>query len=405
MLKRWCGHRDMFMLYGTEHAMERGHVFDQLRLEASLPAHSRVLLVDDSPFIRELVGEQLRESGWTMALAGSGVEALDIIRTWHPDVVICDMHMPEMAGLEVIGEIRSIDDTLPVVVLSRDDDLHAVLRAVRQGAFDYVIKGGPDIRPLNAALERAVAHGRLARENHRLTRALTDANEALELRLQELDEKHRLLEQAQERSEALLRNILPHAIVERLKEDDGAIAERFSEVTVLFADIVGFTRLAVDRNPIELVGILNEIFSRFDALVERYGLEKIKTIGDAYMAASGLPSPRLDHAEAAADMALDMLRVVDEVRRRDDISVGVRIGMNSGPVVAGVIGTKKFSYDVWGDTVNVASRMEALGIPGQVQITDEVHRRLHGAFILESRGTLDVKGKGKIASWFLKRRK
>jgi adenylate cyclase len=309
--------------------------------------------------------------------------------------------MPDMEGLEVMRRIRALDPTLPVVVLSGDADLSAVLGAVRQGAFDYVVKDGSDIRPLQAAIERAVAHARLARENLRLTYARQRANEELEARVCELDEKRRLLEQAQAQSEALLRNILPDVIVERLKEDDQAIADGFSEVTVLFADIVGFTRLAADRTPIDIVALLNEIFSRFDHLVEEHGLEKIKTIGDAYMAASGLPVPRPDHAEAAANMALGMLRVIAALQPQIGAPVGVRIGMHSGPVVAGVIGTKKFIYDIWGDTVNVASRMEACSVPGRIQITDETRARLGRGYRVEERGLIEVKGKGTIRTWFL----
>lgn len=369
------------------------------------PTAARVVLVDDSRLILELLGERLQEAGWHVRLATKGSEALEIIRAWSPDVVVCDLHMPEMEGLEVMRRIHAIDHTLPVVVLSGDADLSAVLGAVRQGAFDYVVKDGADIRPLHAAIERAAMHARLARENLRLTRALQQANEELETRVRELDEKHRLLEQAQAQSEALLRNILPEVVVERLKEDDQVIADGFAEATVLFADIVGFTRLAADRTPIAMVELLNEIFSRFDHLVEQYGLEKIKTIGDAYMAASGLPVPRPDHAEAAASMALDMLRVITELRTQIGEPVGVRIGMHSGPVVAGVIGTTKFIYDVWGDTVNVASRMEACGVPGRIQVTDQTRVRLARSYMLEERGLIEVKGKGRIRTWFLTGRK
>ena len=376
------------------------------RIQAPIETHdtppsARVVLVDDSWLILELIGEQLQEAGWQVRLATRGSEALTIIRAWPPDAVVCDLHMPEMEGLEVMRRIHTSDPTLPVVVLSGDADLSAVLGAVRQGAFDYVLKDGADIRPLQAALGRAAMHARLARENLRLTGALQQANDELETRVRELDEKHRLLEQAQAQSEALLRNILPDVVVARLKEDDQVIADGFAEATVLFADIVGFTRLAADRTPIAMVELLNEIFSRFDHLVEQYGLEKIKTIGDAYMAASGLPVPRPDHAEAAASLALDMLRVIAELRTQIGEPVGVRIGMHSGPVVAGVIGTKKFIYDVWGDTVNVASRMEACGVPGRIQVTDQTRVRLEHLYMLEERGLIEVKGKGRIRTWFL----
>lgn len=360
-----------------------------------------MILVDDSSLVRDAIGAQLDALGWEVRSVAGGEAALAMARVWMPDAVVCDLHMPGMAGLEVIRELRRIDRNLPVVILSNDDELTAVLGAVRRGAFDYVIKHDHDSRALEAALERAVAHARLARENLRLTQELERANTELEARVRELHEQHGLLEQARARSDALLRNILPDPIAERLMRQSRAIADGFDEVTVLFADIVGFTRLAAGHTPLEIVVLLNEIISRFDELTERHGLEKIKTMGDAYMAAAGLPVPRADHAEAAADMALDMLRVVEAAREGAWSSLEVRIGLHSGPVVAGVIGTKKFSYDVWGDTVNVASRMEASSVPGRVQVTDETRRRLAGKFALEPRGPIAVKGKGQIHTWFL----
>ncbi len=364
-----------------------------------------MILVDDSPIVRDVIGEQLGEDGWEVRCASGGLEALDLVRAWPPDVLVCDLHMPDMGGFEVLRAVHKIDRTIPVVVLSGDDDLGAVLQAVRQGAFDYVVKQGDELGALEASIERAVAHGRLARENQRLTRALGQANRALEDRVRELRDQHRLLAEEQERSALLLRNILPDAVASRLLVEGQRVADGFTEVTVLFADLVGFTRLAAMRTPIEVVDILNEIVSRFDGLVAHHGLEKIKTIGDAYMAAAGLPTPRSDHAVAAAHMALDMLQVVHDWRAGSGIHLGLRIGMHSGPVVAGVIGTKKFSYDVWGDTVNLASRMESSSEPGRIQVTEETRRYLLEEFALEERGLVDIKGKGLLQTWFVVGRK
>lgn len=210
---------------------------------------------------------------------------------------------------------------------------------------------------------------------------------------------------AQEQSDRLLLNILPQAIAERLKQQQQIIADSFDEVTVLFADIVDFTQLSARISPSELVKRLNEIFSTFDRLTQHHGLEKIKTIGDAYMVVGGLPTPRPDHAEAIAQMALDMQQEIHRFKRDDGESFVIRIGINSGSVVAGVIGLNKFIYDLWGDTVNIASRMESQGIPGCIQVTTATYERLSGKFIFEERGVLHVKGKGEMNTYFLKGRK
>jgi urea transport system substrate-binding protein len=207
---------------------------------------------------------------------------------------------------------------------------------------------------------------------------------------------------AQEQSDRLLLNILPEAIAKRLKQDENTIADSFEEVTVLFADIVSFTQLSSHISPHELVKQLNEIFSTFDRLAQRHGLEKIKTIGDAYMVVGGLPTPRADHAEAIAKMALDMQREIHRFKRDDGEPFHIRIGISSGPVVAGVIGLNKFIYDLWGDTVNIASRMESQGIPDYIQVTAATYERLRHQFQFEERGIIQIKGKGEMLTYFLK---
>jgi adenylate cyclase len=216
-----------------------------------------------------------------------------------------------------------------------------------------------------------------------------------------LDRAHRLLQVERAKSERLLLNVLPQSIAERLKEREDVIADAFSHVTVLFADIVGFTPYAERFPPDMSVQTLNELFSDFDALVKRGGLEKIKTIGDAYMVAGGLPEPRPDHAEAIAEMGLEMLEAAAHRTLRDGVPIRLRIGIDSGPVVAGVIGQRKFSYDLWGDTVNTASRMESHGVPGRIQVTERVRGLLGDRFVFRERGTIEVKGKGPMRTYFL----
>jgi adenylate cyclase len=209
------------------------------------------------------------------------------------------------------------------------------------------------------------------------------------------------LRQEQARAERLLLNILPRSIADRLKAETRTIADQFGSASILFADVVDFTPLAEQLPPTEVVGVLDQLFSHFDLLAERHGLEKIKTIGDCYMVAAGVPSPRPDHARAVALMALDMqsaMRSVDEVGQ---LGLALRVGINSGPVVAGVIGRKRFLYDLWGDAVNTASRMESHGSSGRIQITRATKELLEDEFICEPRGTIPVKGKGEIEAWYL----
>lgn len=212
----------------------------------------------------------------------------------------------------------------------------------------------------------------------------------------------RLVERARAETDALLRNILPDSVADRLKERPGElVADAHDEVSVLFADISGFVALARRLGPAKVVNLLNDIVSEFDRLAARHGVEKIKTIGDAYMAVAGLPEPAEDHAERLARMALDMLATVERVRTDTELSLHMRIGMASGPVLAGVIGTRKFSYDVWGDTVNMAARMENLGAPGRIHICPRCRERLQETFEAESRGLTDIKGVGQQETWFL----
>lgn len=210
---------------------------------------------------------------------------------------------------------------------------------------------------------------------------------------------------AEQKRDELLLNILPQPIAVRLQESAQVIADSFSDVSVLFADLVGFTDFASNQTPKVLVEVLNQIFSEFDQLSKQHGLEKIKTIGDAYMVVGGLPIQREDHAEAIASMALDMHIALQRFNAKNQQNFRLRIGINTGPVVAGVIGLTKFIYDLWGDTVNVASRMESTGIPGETQVTSIVYERLKEKFVFQKRGIVQIKGKGEMSTYLLQHRK
>jgi adenylate cyclase len=219
-----------------------------------------------------------------------------------------------------------------------------------------------------------------------------------------LADEHRKLLVERARSERLLLNVLPGSIAERLKEGERTIADN-SVATVVFADLVGFTAFAHERPPEQVVQLLNEVFTWLDDLADRFGLEKIKTIGDAYMAVAGLPTQRTDHVAAAAEMALTLIETTPSLPSDDSAPLRMRVGIDTGPVVAGVIGHRKFSFDLWGDTVNTASRMETTGEPGRIQVTRQVVDALQDDYYFEPRGQIQVKGKGLMETWFLLSRK
>ncbi len=210
------------------------------------------------------------------------------------------------------------------------------------------------------------------------------------------------LEDARQRADSLLLNILPAPIAMRLKQNPGTIADGYDEVTVLFADIVNFTKLSADADPVDVVAFLNTIFSEFDELALKHGLEKIKTIGDAYMVAGGLPTPRPDHCQAVVAFGLDMLQAVKQCTAWHGEPVHLRVGVNTGPVVAGVIGRHKFIYDLWGDAVNIASRMESKGVPDVIQVTGAVKERLAGRYVFEERPAMTIKGRGEMVTYLLR---
>jgi class 3 adenylate cyclase len=246
--------------------------------------------------------------------------------------------------------------------------------------------------------------GRIVEQNKKLEEYGRELEAKVAQRTSQLELATKEARAAMEKSDRLLLNILPEPIADRLKKGQITIADKFPEATVLFADIVGFTEISSSVPPEELVRMMNVIFSAFDRLTEKHGLEKIKTIGDAYMAVGGVPVPDASHAEAAAEMALDMTELMERFATERGMPLSLRIGVNTGPVVAGIIGEKKFIYDLWGDTVNTASRMESHGVPGAIHVAEPTYKLLKDDYVFESRGSIPVKGKGEMKTYLLVRR-
>jgi class 3 adenylate cyclase len=312
----------------------------------------------------------------------SGRKALDLLAHENFDLILLDLLMPEMNGIEVLEHLKR-DERLhgvPVIMISGLSESEAVIRCIEAGAEDYLPK------PFNLVLLRARINACLER-----------------MRWREREQNYlSRLKAERDRSEALLRNILPEPIVQRLNAGELTIADSFSDVSILFADLVNFTAAAARMTPERLVGKLNRIFTGFDKLAMQFGVEKIKTIGDAYMAVAGLPEPRPDHAEAVAHFAVGMLDVIAEENATDSATpFELRVGIHTGPVVAGVIGRHKFIYDVWGDTVNIASRLESTGLPGRIHISEVTQRSLVGRFHVEPRGLVELAGRGSATAFFL----
>lgn len=253
-------------------------------------------------------------------------------------------------------------------------------------------------------LEQTVASSPII-EVDRLADAFNSMATQLQQSFEELEQRVERrtaeLRKEKERSELLLLNILPSRVADQLKDSNESPAEQFEEATILFADIVGFTSLAAQLEPLELINCLNQVFSTFDRLAEKHHLEKIKTIGDAYMVVGGVPVPQSNHAESVADMALEMRSSMAHALGPLGERLEIRIGINTGPVIAGVIGTKKFIYDLWGDAVNIASRMESHGVPGSIQVTDSTYERLKDRYHFEERGSIHIKGRGEMNTYWL----
>jgi len=366
----------------TSHHSLMSEVISSMGETENKQGSARLLVVDDKASNRDFLSRRLRKQGFSVNVAEHGQQALDMLCEQHYDLILLDIIMPELNGYQTLEALKSdgkLKD-IPVIMISALDEIDSVVKCIEMGAEDYLQK------PFNQII---------------LTTKITATLERNWLRARE-QEYHETLKHEQEKTERLLLNILPESIAKRLKNGENSIVDSFDEVTVLFADIVKFSEMSATMPPEKVVEKLNTIFLNFDLLTESHGLEKIKTIGDAYMLAGGMPDPHPKHVKTVANIALKMQQSIDQMNQADGGDLSIRIGIHTGSVVAGVIGKHKFSYDLWGDAVNVASRMDTHGLPGFIQISDAVYQRIKGEnFVFDKREPIDVKGQGIMQTYFI----
>ena len=348
---------------------------------------AKILVVDDQPANVLLLERMLGGAGYTSVTSTLDPRAVRALHEQHRfDLILLDLQMPGMDGFQVMEGLKAIETAgyLPVLVITAQPD-HK-LRALRAGAKDFISK------PFEVAEVLTRVHNML--EVRLLHVEIRRKNEELKTLFDQVVAERKL-------SERLALHVPPDSIAARLQARPDVTPDSFADVTVVIADIVGLAELTPTVSPEQLALLVDEIFTGFDGLAQARGLKKIKTLGNSYMAAAGVPVPATDHATRAAHLSLDMVDAMDRFNARRGHSLQVRIGIASGAVVAGVIGKRLYLYDVWGDAVNVASRMESHGVAGRVQVSESTRELLGKPFLLEARGALEVEGKGEMKTWFV----
>lgn len=347
-----------------------------------------VLVVDDNEGNRDVLSRRLLRDGCEVMLAEGGRQALRMMRRYNFDLILLDIMMPEMDGFTVLEAIKS--DTalrhLPVIMITAVDETESIVRCIELGADDYLFKPfNPTLlrARVNALLERKQLRDQELERTHALEKALTD------------------VETQRKKAESLLLNILPHSVAEELHAQGSVQPMYFEDVTIVFADFVGFT-LSVEQLPAEeLVQLLHEYFTAFDTIIGRYGMEKLKTIGDCYMFSGGLPARNPAHPVDALLAAFEMIQVTRDKAKTGPVDWQLRIGVHTGPVVAGVVGIHKFAFDIWGDAVNLSSRMESSGAPGRINISFNTYSRVKDFFACEKRGRIKIKDGREVDMYFV----
>jgi class 3 adenylate cyclase len=366
-----------------------------------------VLYVDDEENNLNSFRAALRRN-YNIFTALSGDEGMKVLSGHDIHVVVTDQRMPNMTGVQFLQHIPEDQDNIRII-LTGFSDIESIIEAINTGqVYRYITKPW-DKDELKITIDNAIETVMLRRNNKQLIHELQLNNEQLEEkvreRTREIEKQKEIIELAKAESDSLLLNILPDEIAEELKRFGKSYARKHEQVTVIFADIKGFTAIAEKLTPVKLVTQLDEVFGAFDNIIAKYGMEKIKTIGDAYMCACGLPQPVPDNAIKAVSAALDMQHFVADFGQANKIqdlpTFEVRIGIHTGPLVAGVVGSKKFAYDIWGDAVNLAAQMEQHGEAGKVNISAATYELVKGRFNCVDRGKIVTKSKGDVEMYFV----
>jgi class 3 adenylate cyclase/ActR/RegA family two-component response regulator len=366
-----------------------------------------VLYVDDEENNLNSFRAALRRN-YNIYTALSGEEGMHILEKNDIHVIVTDQRMPNMTGVQFLQHIPEDQDNIRII-LTGFSDMESIIEAINTGqVYRYITKPW-DKDELKITIDNAIETVMLRRNNKHLIHELKEHNEQLEEkvreRTKEIETQKELIESAKAQSDALLLNILPEEIADELKKFGKSFARKHDQVSVLFSDIKGFTTLAEKLTPVKLVTQLDEIFGAFDNIIAKYGMEKIKTIGDAYMCASGLPKADPENAVKTVRAGMDMQRYIREFGLANKIQnlpeYEIRIGINTGPLVAGVVGINKFAYDIWGDTVNLASQMEQHSEPGKVNISGETFTLVKNHFQCTHRGKVEAKSKGQVDMYFV----
>lgn len=371
-------------------ADERASAVETPKLQKDGVNKGLVLVVDDNENNRDLISRRLLRDGCELATAENGTQALQTLKTADFDLILLDIMMPEMDGFAVLSALKRDArlQHIPVIMISAVDELKSVVRCIEMGADDYLMKPFDPVllrARVNALLERKHLRDKEVRKTQELEHALVE------------------IEVQRKKTEELLLNILPASIAHELQTKGSVQPMYFEDVTIVFADFVGFTFSTEELPADELVQILHAYFSAFDAIMARYGLEKLKTIGDCYMFAGGMPDRSPSHPVDSILAAMEMIYVTEQLAASGPVNWKLRVGVHTGPVIAGVVGIHKFAFDIWGDSVNLSSRIESSGVPNQVNMSASTYARVKDFFTCEKRGRIKIKHGRELEMYLVQR--